>query len=70
MDAVATSETLGQSVKDAGTGKYCGFLLVEALRDKGYRLVLEQLPIEVDLIDDAKLSDIRRLASADETKAA
>lgn len=66
-DAVATFETLGQAVKDAGTGKYCGFQLVEALRDKGYRLILELLPIEVD---DTKQAEIRGLASADEAKAA
>lgn len=67
MDAIMTFETLGQAVKDAGTGKYCGFQLVEALRDKGYRLILELLPIEAG---DTKQAEIRGLASADEAKAA
>ena len=44
LDAVETFETLGQAVKEAGIGKYNGFLLVEALREKGFRLVLERLP--------------------------
>lgn len=54
-DAVEMFETLGWATKEAGIGKYAGFLLVEALRTKGYRLILEQLPIEVDQsADDTK----------------
>jgi hypothetical protein len=55
-DCVQIFETLGEAVKDAGTGKYAGFQLVEALRLKGYRLILEQLPIEVEQADDTKLA--------------
>lgn len=48
-DAMTTFETLGAAVKAAGIGKYNGFLLVEELRSKGFRLVLEQMPIEVEV---------------------
>lgn len=65
-DAVATFETLGQAVKDAGTGKYCGFQLVEALREAGFRLVLERLSAD----DRDNIAEIRRLASTEDTKAA
>ena len=46
LDAIETFETLGRAVKEAGIGKYNGFLLVEELRKQGYRLVLERLPEE------------------------
>jgi hypothetical protein len=44
LDAVEMFETLAWAVKEAGLGKYCGFQLVEAVRLKGYRLILERLP--------------------------
>lgn len=62
MDAVATFEMLGEAVKAAGTGKYCGFQLVEALKDKGKRLILEDLPVVETLWSEKQI--------ADETKAA
>lgn len=61
LDAIETFEMLGQAVKDAGTGKYSGFQLVEAVRERGYRLVLERLPP----IDPDNLAEIRRLASVE-----
>lgn len=63
MDAIATFEMLGEAVKAAGTGKYCGFQLVEALKDKGKRLILEDIPVV-----EAWRSEIQQIA--DETKAA
>ena len=47
-EAVETFEALGQAVKEAGTGKYCGFQLVEELRKAGFRLVLERIPAPVE----------------------
>lgn len=47
-DAVEMFEMLGWAAKEAGVGKYAGFQLVEAIREKGFRLVLERLPVEVE----------------------
>lgn len=64
MDAITTFEMLGEAVKAAGTGKYCGFQLVEALKDKGKRLILEDLPVvEMPKMDIHQIADETRLAA-------
>lgn len=62
-DAMTMFETLGSAVKEAGIGKYNGFLLVEALRAKGWRLKLEQMPIEV--CDNPKADHLLSVVAAD-----
>lgn len=52
-DAVEMFEMLGWAAKEAGVGKYGGFLLVEAIRGKGFRLVLERLPVEAEQAETA-----------------
>ena len=44
LNAMEMFEALGQAVKEAGNGKFNGFLLAEAMRERGYRIVLERLP--------------------------
>lgn len=59
LDAIETFEMLGVAAKEAGIGKYSGFQLVEAGRERGYRLVLERLsPPEIDLAEVRRLSSV------------